>query len=131
MLLAIIILAVVWFVPLFYKLRRENAAKLVRVHFVQESIRFKVHDSNNEGADGKTRNVHQPYSAAPVPHIRKTKNTTETRVFSHAVSERVRIRGWDWDQGKVEERAHIGHMKESDQRSGGNHIHKDTATHLL
>ena len=111
--------------------KRKDATKLVRVHFVQESIRFKVHDSNNEGVDGKTRNVHQPYSAAPVPHIRKTKNTTETRVFSHVVSERVRIRGWDWDQGKVEERAHIDHMKESDQRSGGNHIHKDTATHLL
>ena len=36
MLLAIIILAVVWFVPLFYKLRREEAAKLVRVHFVEQ-----------------------------------------------------------------------------------------------
>ena len=36
MLLAIIILAVVRFVPLFYKLRREEAAKLVRVHFVEK-----------------------------------------------------------------------------------------------
>ena len=36
LLLAIIILAVVWFVPLFYKLRREEAAKLVRVHFVEK-----------------------------------------------------------------------------------------------